>query len=259
VRFWTSRSILLIKAKGKKRKKKMANPILAGLDKFFNTLDQKLDKPLQNHLKKVYSSLAIALMAAAIGAYVHVFTDILRANIFCTFGGIIALLLLYATPDNGRNEKLRLGYLFGFAFLSGLSTGPLMDYVIRIDPSIVSTAFFGTCIVFACFTAAAIYAPDRKYLYLGGVLASLLSTMFWMGLMNLFVGSRFLFQLNLYAGLAVMCGFVLYDTQLIMEKHRRGDNDYIWHSVDLFIDFMDIFRRLAIILAQKEERNKKKD
>jgi len=220
-------------------------------------LDQKLDKELQGHLKKVYSCLAISLLVAAFGAYVHVFTDILRANIFVTFGAIIALLLLYATPDNGRNEKLRLGYLFGFAFLTGLSTGPLMDYVMRIDPSIVSTAFFGTCIVFACFTAAAIYAPDRKYLYLGGILMSLLSTMFWMALINIFVGSRFLFQLNLYAGLAVMCGFILYDTQLIMEKKRRGDNDYIWHSVDLFIDFMDIFRRLAIILAQKEERKKK--
>jgi len=232
-------------------------PLFAGIDKFFNTLDQKLDKELQGHLKKVYSCLAISLLVAAFGAYVHVFTDILRANIFVTFGAIIALLLLYATPDNGRNEKLRLGYLFGFAFLTGLSTGPLMDYVMRIDPSIVSTAFFGTCIVFACFTAAAIYAPDRKYLYLGGILMSLLSTMFWMALINIFVGSRFLFQLNLYAGLAVMCGFILYDTQLIMEKKRRGDNDYIWHSVDLFIDFMDIFRRLAIILAQKEERKKK--
>jgi len=232
-------------------------PLFAGIDKFFNTLDQKLDKELQGHLKKVYSCLAISLLVAAFGAYVHVFTDILRANIFVTFGAIIALLLLYATPDNGRNEKLRLGYLFGFAFLTGLSTGPLMDYVLKIDPSIVSTAFFGTCIVFACFTAAAIYAPDRKYLYLGGILMSLLSTMFWMALINIFVGSRFLFQLNLYAGLAVMCGFILYDTQLIMEKKRRGDNDYIWHSVDLFIDFMDIFRRLAIILAQKEERKKK--
>jgi len=220
-------------------------------------LDQKLDKGLKAHLEKVYSCLAISLAVAAFGAYIHVFTDILRANIFVTFGAIIALLLLYATPDNGRNEQLRLGYLFGFAFLSGLSTGPLMDYVIRVDPSIVSTAFFGTCIVFGCFTAAAIYAPDRKYLYLGGTLASLLSTMFWMALINLFVGSRFLFQLNLYAGLAVMCGFILYDTQMIMEKHRRGDNDYIWQSVDLFIDFLDVFRRLAIILAQKEERKKK--
>ena len=31
-----------------------------------------------------------------------------------------------------------------------------------------------------------------------------------------------------------MCGFVLYDTQLIVEKRRRGDDDYIW-LVALFL------------------------
>ena len=34
-------------------------------------------------------------------------------------------------------------------------------------------------------------------------------------------------QVRLYLGLAVMCGFVLYDTQLIVEKRRRGEEDYI--------------------------------
>ena len=48
-----------------------------------------------------------------------------------------------------------------------------------------------------------------------------------------------------------MCGFVLYDTQLIIEKRRIGDKDFVWHSVDLFIDFVNIFRYLLIILAQK--------
>lgn len=58
-------------------------------------------------------------------------------------------------------------------------------------------------------------------------------------------------QTYLYLGLALMCGFVLYDTQLIIEKCRRGDRDFILHSVDLFVDLLGIFRRLVIILAQK--------
>ena len=36
-----------------------------------------------------------------------------------------------------------------------------------------------------------------------------------------------MFDITLYLGLAVMCGFVLYDTQLIIEKRRRGDTDYL--------------------------------
>lgn len=48
-----------------------------------------------------------------------------------------------------------------------------------------------------------------------------------------------------------MCGFVLYDTQLIVEKRRRGDRDFVAHSVDLFIDLVGIFRRIVIILSEK--------
>lgn len=236
----------------------MAKTITEHIDRFFNTLDEKLDKRLQLHLKNVYSTLAACLFFAAFGAYVHVCTELLKGNILTVFGSIILLVLLYATPDNGQNEKLRLGYLFGFAGLTGLGTGPLLDMAIGIDPGIIATAFFGTSIIFGCFTMASILAPDRKYMYMGGFLMSLMSTMFWMGLFNLFWGSRFLFQLNLYVGLAMMCAFVLYDTQLIMEKCRMGDKDYIWHSVELFIDFIDIFRRLMIILMQKEQKKSNK-
>ena len=65
-------------------------------------------------------------------------------------------------------------------------------------------------------------------------------------------------QLNLYLGLAVMSGFVLFDTQMIMEKHRMGSNDCIAHSLDLFYDVISIFRRLLIILTQKEQNNERK-
>lgn len=52
---------------------------------------------------------------------------------------------------------------------------------------------------------------------------------------------------NSFIGLALACAFVVYDTQLIAEKSRRGDDDYIWHAVELFMDFANIFR-LAFVL-----------
>jgi len=41
----------------------------------------------------------------------------------------------------------------------------------------------------------------------------------------------------IWGGLAINCGFVVYDTQLISEKCRRGDRDYIWHTVSVLVIF----------------------
>lgn len=51
----------------------------------------------------------------------------------------------------------------------------------------------------------------------------------------------------------------MWDTQMIIERRRRGDQDFIAHSLDLFMDFMQVFRKVIILLMQKEEnRNNKK-
>lgn len=76
-------------------------------------------------------------------------------------------------------------------------------------------------------------------------------------LLNIFFASAFLMKAHVYLGLAVMCGFVLFDTQLIIEKAEMGDKDYIWHCVDLFMDFVAIFRKILIILAMNEKEKKK--
>jgi FtsH-binding integral membrane protein len=49
----------------------------------------------------------------------------------------------------------------------------------------------------------------------------------------------------------LFCGFIVWDTQMIIEKKRRGDGDYIGHSVELFIDFIQVFRKIVIILTSK--------
>ncbi|CDW55301.1 Bax inhibitor 1 [Trichuris trichiura] len=210
------------------------------------------EKPVQTHLRRVYGSLSACMVAAAVGAYVHVAVGSWKGTFWSLLLSVVFLLLINGTQHTRETEKLRFCYLMGFAGLSGLSTGPLLDYIISINPAIIISAFLATATVFVSFTLAALYAPDRKFLYLIGTLLGLLSTMCWLSLFNFFFGFNFLFQVNLYTGLAVMCGFLLYDTQLIMEKRRMGNSDYIRHCVDLFVDFIGIFRRIMIVLAQKE-------
>uniref|UniRef100_A0A8B9QJJ5 Transmembrane BAX inhibitor motif containing 6 n=1 Tax=Apteryx owenii TaxID=8824 RepID=A0A8B9QJJ5_APTOW len=168
------------------------------------------------------------------------------------FGALGLMVWLTATPHSKETEQKRLGMLAGFAFLTGINLGPLLEMCISINPSIIPTAFLGTATIFACFSLSALYARRRSFLYLGGFLLSGLTLMLLSSLVNAFVGSTWLFTANLYLGLMIMCGFVLFDTQLIIEKAESGDKDYIWHCVDLFLDFVNIFRELLMILGMTE-------
>lgn len=194
----------------------------------------------------------MSTLAAAVGASLHLFTDLLQAGFLSAIGALVFFALLMATPDdNGKKLQLRVGYLLGFAGLSGVGLGPILEHVIYVNPSIIITALFGTSLVFVSFSICAMLAERGTWLYLGGTLMTLLSTLMIMAFANIFFGSVLLYQANLYLGLLIMCGFVLYDTQLIIEKRRNGSKDFVTHSLDLFVDFIGIFRRLLIILTQK--------
>ncbi|XP_014022706.1 probable Bax inhibitor 1 isoform X1 [Salmo salar] len=218
----------------------------------------QISRSTQLHLKNVYSSLALCMFVAAAGAYVHVITRLFQGGLLTMLGSLAMMVWLMMTPHCPQTEKKRLAILSGFAFFTGVGLGPTMDYIISINPSIIVTAFLGTSIIFVCFTLSALYAQRRSFLFLWGTLTSGLSILLLVSFLNMFLGSVMLFKAHIYLGLAIMCGFVLFDTQLIIEKAEMGDKDYIWHSVDLFLDFVTIFRKLMVILAMNEKQDNKK-
>lgn len=198
----------------------------------------------------------MSTMAAAIGSAVHLYTNI-QAGFLSAIGALVFFFLLMSTPDdNGKGLTTRVGYLLGFTFLTGVGLGPLLEHVILVDPSIIVTAFVATSAVFMCFSICAMLSERGKWLYLGGTLMSLLTTLMVLSFANLFFGAAWIHQTQLYLGLVAMCGFVLYDTQVIIEKRRMGSKDFVAHSLDLFVDFIGIFRRLLIILTQKVIENR---
>ena len=228
------------------------------LQRIARGLTENIEAPVRKHLKNVYATFTLATIAAAAGGYAHMFCSLIDARLITGFGAICTLLWLHMTPYDGKNQIKRLSLFGSFAFLTGYNLGPFLDMAVRVNPALIIQTLLGTSIVYACFSLSALFAPRGHYLYLGGILLSALSILFWLSLINLFFGSRLLFQVNLYFGLAIMCSFIVFDTQNIIEKARRGDTDYVMHSIELFIDFVYVFKHLLIILTKKEAQSKKK-
>ncbi|KAJ8485335.1 hypothetical protein OPV22_017820 [Ensete ventricosum] len=216
---------------------------------------------VQNHLKLVYLTLCCALAASAVGAYLHILTNI---------GGVITMLgclvstvwLLLSTPPH--EERKRFGFLMAASVLEGASVGPLIELAIDFDPRVLVTALVGTAIAFGCFSGAAIVARRAEFLYLGGLLSSGVSTLLWLQLAgSIFGHSVVMLKVELYFGLLIFLGYIVFDTQEIIERSHLGELDYVKHALDLFIDFVAVFVRILTIMlknasAKSEDENKGK-
>lgn len=168
--------------------------------------------------------------------------------------GLVVWLL--SMPSQTSNKPLRQRVFAGAAFAQGLALAPLAAIATQLDPSIAPMALVATTLVFGCFSLSAAVAKRRSYLFLAGILSSALSVLFWWRLgMSVFARrSAFGFEAELLVGLAVFVGYVLVDTQVIIERASAGDLDEVKHAVQLFGDFVSILVRVVILLMQREER-----
>ncbi|KAL7728251.1 hypothetical protein ACLKA6_007357 [Drosophila palustris] len=133
-------------------------------------------------------------------------------------------------------------------------------------PILVRALLYTGGIVGALSTVAAC-APSDKFLHIGGPLAIGLGVVFASSLASMWlppttaVGAG-LASLSLYGGLILFSGFLLYDTQRIVKaaemhpQHSTYKFDPINHAMAIYMDALNIFIRIAIILSNSDQRKK---
>ncbi|KFK31394.1 hypothetical protein AALP_AA6G106400 [Arabis alpina] len=104
-------------------------------------------------------------------------------------------------------------------------------------------------------------ARRREYLYLGGMLSSGFSMLTWLKNSE-FASSSVEFQLCF--GLVIFVGYIVFNSQNIIEKAHCGDMDYVNHSLIFFINFVGVFIHVLIImlknsLGKEEKRGKRRN
>ncbi|CAD5205614.1 unnamed protein product [Bursaphelenchus okinawaensis] len=230
--------------------------ILGNLGRVFTSLEHKLEKDVREHLRNVYATLTVAMFTAVLGVVANHLLNLYSLHFLCSIGIFGLTFALIASPATRETEKRRLGYLLGLSFLVGVTTGPLVMYIGASDPSVVFNAYIITLVVFGCFSLAALHAENTKFLHLGGILSAALLALAITSIFGRFSAS--VHPILIWGGLLINSAFIVYDTQMIAEKRRRGDTDYVLHTMELFIDFVNVFRYLLIILKERNDNQNRR-
>jgi FtsH-binding integral membrane protein len=233
----------------------------------FSNFHLPLQAKAQRHLFHVYLLLSLTALCSALGAVAHLYYHLGgMLSHLASFALLMALASTSGSSSSNFSSKFsdRQALLLAFGFVQGLSMGPLIEMAINVEPSLVLTAFALTANIFACLSLSALYLPRRASFALGSILSSCLSGLFWLGLLSLFAPTQLAYRVQLYLGLVVFSGYLVLDSQLMIDRAERGQSDkasQVDDALKLFQDLAAIFVRVLILLVnsqKKDQDNKKK-
>jgi len=228
----------------------------ADMKVFDTNLPDQIGVEVIDYLRKIYHTLTVMGVCCGVGCIIQAYSS---AGVYLPIiGFVLSFALIFKlkfqlpTPDNA-SQRLLIVNSIGLSL--GVTIGPLVTYAFKIDKSIVPTALMASIAVFASFSLSAFFAKRRSYLYLGGFLFSCLSILTIISIVNIFVQSLTLYLLHLYCGLILFCLYIMYDTQKIIERASNGHFDIAGDSLDLFLDFLNLFVKIVRLYSRSKGRN----
>ncbi|KAF7727726.1 Bax inhibitor 1 [Apophysomyces ossiformis] len=228
---------------------------------YFSTHNE-ISRPVQRHLIHVYLVIAGMLGLATIGALYNSNQHPLAVSDGGVVGSVAAVGSALGVRHLPYGSIWRWVLLGTYALFSGISLSTLISVYTHWDPSgsLLLVALSSSVFIFLAFSASAMLANRRSLLYVSGMAGSLLGILIWASLANvLFFRSSSLFSAELYLGLIAFSGFVVYDTQIIVERASAGLLDVPGHALELFMDLFSLFIRLAMIILKKDQEREQQE
>ncbi|UVC54752.1 hypothetical protein MACJ_003723 [Theileria orientalis] len=224
-------------------------------DTIFNTAP--ITEAQKYHMTKVYNTLAytglITFITVALnGPWKYV--NPLIASLLL----ILSLVYIAFTKYNKDELNLkRMAALTVFPMSIGIIHKNFISQVVAVKPELVNTALMATVGIFTSFSLAALYISSRLTMYITSTLGSMALYLALASFANLFVGSELAHGVVLSMGIVVFVGYIVIDTQRILEDFSQGDEDYMMHAILLYYDLFELFFRILIMLKNKEDRKER--
>ncbi|NWH64077.1 LFG4 protein, partial [Geococcyx californianus] len=205
-------------------------------------------------LRKVYSILSIQVLLTTVTSAIFLYSTGVQAFVherpaLLLISGLGSLAVIVALTFYRHQHPINLYLLFGFC---SLNDSLLFLFIVSFyDVSIVLQAFILTTAVFLGLTAYTLQSK-RDFSKFGAGLFACLWIFIFSGFLRLFFYSETIELVFAAAGALMFCGFIIYDTHLLM--HKLSPEEYILAAINLYLDIINLFLHLLRLL---EAFNKK--
>jgi len=236
------------------------------------------DLNLNKFMSRIYSTTGLSIAgslgfsyALAMGSSAVVASPFLAlfGGLAMSIGGIVAMgrippqIVVEKDVKGKMVEKWTnsLGRKLAFSSIiagSGIMLAPFMKGLIMINPAIIPMAAGLSIFTMGGSSLYAMYKPLGQFKAWESTLYGTLLGLIGMNVCSLLVAAAIgpnIFSLacsrvDMYVGLGLFAAFQAMDTQLAVQAYQDGNYDHLQHVVNFFLNFKNIFIRIASILSE---------
>ena len=194
-------------------------------------------------IRNTYMLLSMTLLFSGVAAYAGVAMN--ASHGMALVADIAAIAMLWFVLPRTANSATGIPVIFAITGLLGFGLGPVLNYYLAINPSIVMTALGGTGAIFLGLSAYAL-TTRKDFSFMAGFLMVGLFVVIGAALLNIFMQMPVLFLVINAAIVMIMSGFILFETSRIV---NGGETNYIMATASLFLSLLNMFQALMHLLG----------
>ncbi|XP_041636191.1 protein lifeguard 4 [Cheilinus undulatus] len=198
-------------------------------------------------LRKVYTLLSLQIILTTATSAIFMFSDTIKEFVHHSpavvlVSAIGSLVLLVALAVYRHQHPVNLYLLLAFTLLEAVSVATTLTFY---EYSMVLQALFLTSAVFVGLTAFT-FQSKRDFSKMGAGLFACLWILIISGFMRFFFDSDSIELLFSGFGALVFCGFIIYDTHLLMKQ--LSPEEHVLASINLYLDIVNLFLHILRVL-----------
>lgn len=194
-------------------------------------------------IRNTYILLSMTLIFSGFMAFVGVATGIGHGA--ALVADIVAIALLWFVLPRTANSGAGIPVIFAFTGLLGFGLGPVLNYYLSVNPSIIMTALGGTGVIFLGLSGYAL-TTRKDFSFLGGFVMVGMLVVLGAAILNIFLGIPALFLAVNAAIVMIMSAFILWETSSLV---NGGETNYIMATAGLFLSILNMFQALLHLLG----------